>query len=91
MLSDLQYCSTEESEEEATHEQPRRVKRRITWERAELRQLKVKLDTEFLKSCTPTQKRLMVDVVQGQTISTRPMPVDAPKWAERQRMDTSQS
>ena len=89
VLSDLQYYSTEESEEERDERKPKRLRRKIPWERSELRRVKAQLDKAFLKNCTATQRRLLLDVDRGETLSTRPMPLNAPKWAAKDRTGNS--
>ena len=77
--------SSEESEEEtpvANGPKPRKVKK-LQWERSKLKNIKARLDEEYLKGLTERQRKTSATVRRTEEVSTCPCPTDGPRWAVR--------
>ncbi|XP_022791043.1 uncharacterized protein LOC111330449 [Stylophora pistillata] len=83
----LHYMSSEESCEEEAVETggdptPRKV-RKLSWERSQLRNIKVKLDKAYFAALTEKQCRTTARVNPTVNESSRPHPTNGPRWAVR--------
>lgn len=86
----LKYMSSEDSEDDmdgtVNGPMPRKV-RRLPWERSKLKNIKGRLDEEYLKGLSERQKRTSARIIRTDALSTRPCPTDGPRWAVRDRID----
>ena len=74
--------SEEETEGRINGPKPRKIKK-LQWERSKLRNIKARLDEEYLKGLSERQRRTTAHVSRGDEVSTRPCPNDGPHWAVR--------
>ena len=85
----MEFMSSEESDEgegePATGPPPRHVKP-LQWERAKLKNIKAVLDATYQARMTKRQKRTAAKVsrVDGQNVSSRPLPKNCPSSAGRE-------
>lgn len=84
----IEYMSSEESDSGATENdrsrgpKPRKI-RKLGWERTKLRNLKARIDDSHNESLSDKQRRTSAHVTRTGDLSSRPSPVNGPRWAVR--------
>lgn len=86
----LNYMSSGDSEDDidgtVNGPMPRKA-RRFPWERSKLKNIKGRLDEEYLKGLSERKRRTSARIIRTDALSTRPCPTDGPCWAVWDRID----
>ncbi|XP_070568394.1 uncharacterized protein [Ptychodera flava] len=79
VINKIEFHSSEESADE--NGETRRYRRKLQWERTQLRKYKKELDDKYKQMCSVNSRRQLITIFNSTFTSDRSPPQESPKWA----------